>query len=101
MRIEGSDTRRRRPHQSLPLRQYRGTHGNVIEILVEHGVSEFGRFASEYKQLFDETPSETFRGQSGDALAIDSEGEKSGQFYLPEMTSCRLVLRHEVPKVIE
>ena len=32
---------------------------NVTNIMSEHGVSEFGRFASEYKALFGERPSET------------------------------------------
>lgn len=34
---------------------------SVIDILVDHGVNEFGRFATEYKKLYDETPSETLR----------------------------------------
>jgi len=96
MGIDGSNTRRRPSHQSLLAFSLIA----ACSFLMSSG-SEFGRFASEYKQLFDETPSETFRGQSGDALAFDSEGEKSGQFCLPEMTSCRPALRHEVPKVIE
>jgi AraC family transcriptional regulator, ethanolamine operon transcriptional activator len=33
--------------------------GNVTNIMSEHGVTEFGRFASEYKALFGERPSET------------------------------------------
>ncbi len=33
--------------------------GKVTNIMSEHGVSEFGRFASEYKALFGERPSET------------------------------------------
>ena len=32
---------------------------NVTNIMSEHGVTEFGRFASEYKALFGERPSET------------------------------------------
>jgi transcriptional regulator GlxA family with amidase domain len=31
----------------------------VTNIMSEHGVTEFGRFASEYKALFGERPSET------------------------------------------
>jgi AraC family ethanolamine operon transcriptional activator len=33
--------------------------GRVTNIMSEHGVTEFGRFASEYKALFGERPSET------------------------------------------
>ncbi|WP_349517110.1 helix-turn-helix domain-containing protein [Bradyrhizobium lablabi] len=33
--------------------------GKVTNIMSEHGVTEFGRFASEYKALFGERPSET------------------------------------------
>jgi AraC family ethanolamine operon transcriptional activator len=35
---------------------------SVSNILVAHGVWEFGRFASRYRQLFGELPSETLRG---------------------------------------
>ena len=34
---------------------------HVTGILSEHGVTEFGRFATEYKHLFGELPSETFQ----------------------------------------
>jgi AraC family ethanolamine operon transcriptional activator len=33
--------------------------GRVTNVMSEHGVTEFGRFASEYKALFGERPSET------------------------------------------
>lgn len=33
--------------------------GNITSIMSEYGVTEFGRFASEYKALFGERPSET------------------------------------------
>jgi AraC family ethanolamine operon transcriptional activator len=33
--------------------------GKVTNVMSEHGVTEFGRFASEYKALFGERPSET------------------------------------------
>jgi AraC family ethanolamine operon transcriptional activator len=33
--------------------------GKITNIMSEHGVTEFGRFASEYKALFGERPSET------------------------------------------
>jgi AraC family ethanolamine operon transcriptional activator len=33
----------------------------ILEIMSEHGVSEFGRFATEYRALFGESPSETRR----------------------------------------
>ncbi|MGY4420892.1 AraC family ethanolamine operon transcriptional activator [Bradyrhizobium sp. JR6.1] len=36
-----------------------GSSGKVTDIMSEHGVTEFGRFASEYKSLFGERPSET------------------------------------------
>jgi AraC family ethanolamine operon transcriptional activator len=34
----------------------------ILEILSEHGISEFGRFATEYRALFGESPSETRQG---------------------------------------
>jgi len=34
---------------------------SAIEIMADFGVTEFGRFASDYKRLFDELPSETLR----------------------------------------
>jgi len=43
------------------LRQKHLSSASVIGILSEHGVTEFGRFATEYKTLFHESPSETFR----------------------------------------
>jgi AraC family ethanolamine operon transcriptional activator len=43
------------------LRQRLGSRGDVIAILAEHGVTEFGRFAAEYKYLFGEMPSETLQ----------------------------------------
>lgn len=39
----------------------------VTDILTRHGVTEFGRFASEYRALFGETPSETIRRHSTQA----------------------------------
>jgi AraC family ethanolamine operon transcriptional activator len=59
------------PARYLKLRQLnvvrralRGKLGNqlkVTAIMRDHGVSEFGRFAAEYKSLFGEGPSETKR----------------------------------------
>src|SRR5437016_12286054 len=49
---------------NLARRALRGNHlssTGVTNILAEHGVTEFGRFASEYKYLFDEAPSDTFQ----------------------------------------
>jgi transcriptional regulator GlxA family with amidase domain len=43
----------------LALRRTTAGAQTVTHILVEHGVTEFGRFAIEYKQLFGELPSET------------------------------------------
>jgi AraC family transcriptional regulator, ethanolamine operon transcriptional activator len=43
----------------IALRQKRAGAQNVTSILGEHGVTEFGRFAIEYRQLFGEAPSET------------------------------------------
>ena len=43
----------------LALRQKQEVKRNVTSILAENGVTEFGRFAFEYKQLFGEAPSET------------------------------------------
>ena len=37
----------------------------VSELLVNHGVWEFGRFASRYRRLFGERPSETLRRRVG------------------------------------
>lgn len=34
---------------------------NITDILTEHGVTEFGRFATEYKALFNESPAETLQ----------------------------------------
>jgi len=34
---------------------------SAIDIMADFGVTEFGRFATEYKRLFDELPSETMR----------------------------------------
>jgi len=41
------------------LREKCDPSSNVTNIMSEHGVTEFGRFASEYKALFGERPSET------------------------------------------
>ena len=41
------------------IRQNRSTAASVTSILTEYGVSEFGRFAMEYKALFSESPAET------------------------------------------
>jgi AraC-like DNA-binding protein len=41
------------------VRQYHTAPMNVTGILTEHGVTEFGRFAIEYKALFGESPFET------------------------------------------
>jgi len=32
-----------------------------MEVMADFGVTEFGRFATEYKRHFDELPSETLR----------------------------------------
>jgi AraC-like DNA-binding protein len=36
---------------------------NVTEVALEYGFSHLGRFSSEYKQLFGESPSETLRSR--------------------------------------
>jgi AraC-like DNA-binding protein len=41
------------------IRQNHSTPVNITGILTEHGVTEFGRFAIEYKALFNESPAET------------------------------------------
>ena len=41
------------------IRQNHSAPVNVTGILTEHGVTEFGRFAIEYKALFNESPAET------------------------------------------
>jgi len=41
------------------IRQSHSTAESITAILSEHGVTEFGRFAIEYKALFNESPAET------------------------------------------
>ena len=41
------------------IRQNHSAPVNITGILTEHGVTEFGRFAIEYKALFNESPAET------------------------------------------
>jgi len=41
------------------IRQNHATPVSITGILTEHGVTEFGRFAIEYKALFNESPAET------------------------------------------
>jgi methylphosphotriester-DNA--protein-cysteine methyltransferase len=41
------------------LRRKFGSSGKITNVMSEHGVTEFGRFASEYKALFGERPSDT------------------------------------------
>ena len=43
------------------IRQNHSAPVNVTGILTEHGVTEFGRFAIEYKALFNESPAETLQ----------------------------------------
>ena len=45
--------------------QNHATPVNVTVILTEHGVTEFGRFAIEYKALFNESPAETLHKHLG------------------------------------
>jgi AraC family transcriptional regulator, ethanolamine operon transcriptional activator len=52
------------------IRQNHATPVNVTGILTEHGVTEFGRFAIEYKALFNESPAETLHKH----LAPPSDG---------------------------
>ena len=52
------------------IRQDHSTPVNVTGILTEHGVTEFGRFAIEYKALFNESPAETLHKH----LAPQSDG---------------------------
>ena len=47
------------------IRQNHSTPVNVTGILTEHGVTEFGRFAIEYKALFNESPGETLHRHLG------------------------------------
>jgi AraC family transcriptional regulator, ethanolamine operon transcriptional activator len=42
-----------------------GSKNNVTRILANYGVSEFGRFAAEYRRLFHELPSQTFARRKG------------------------------------
>jgi AraC-like DNA-binding protein len=64
-------------------RALRGTHGSsskITNIMSEHGVTEFGRFASEYKALFGERPSDTVarsRVQIGSRPRLDAAGDVS------------------------
>jgi AraC family transcriptional regulator, ethanolamine operon transcriptional activator len=44
-----------------------GEKNPVTLILIKYGVSEFGRFAAEYKRLFKELPSQTWARRSGTA----------------------------------
>ena len=43
------------------IRQSHPASTSVTDILAEHGVTEFGRFATEYKALFNESPTETLQ----------------------------------------
>jgi len=43
------------------IRQSHSTAGSITAILSEHGVTKFGRFAIEYKALFNESPTETLQ----------------------------------------
>lgn len=40
----------------------RGCSGNISTILLEHGLTHPGRFAADYRAIFGERPSETWRG---------------------------------------
>jgi AraC family ethanolamine operon transcriptional activator len=44
---------------------------NVSDIMKEHNIKEFGRFSSEYKALFGESPSETRRRNAGSAAITE------------------------------
>ncbi|MGY4401850.1 AraC-like DNA-binding protein [Bradyrhizobium sp. USDA 3315] len=61
------------PKHYLKLRQlnlvyheirHMGSAGRLVDILVAHGVTEFGRFAGRYRWLFGELPSEAHRRSS-------------------------------------
>ena len=58
------------PKHYLKLRQINGVYhairrndgaNTLADILTAHGVAEFGRFAGEYKSIFDELPSSTYQ----------------------------------------
>ena len=52
----------KRRQLNIVRRELRGMHApsmKITDIMGEHGVTEFGRFASEYKALFSERPSDT------------------------------------------
>ena len=55
------------------IRQNHATPVHVTGILTEHGVTEFGRFAIEYKALFNESPAETLHKH----LVPQSEASRS------------------------
>lgn len=66
------------------LRGKLGSSSKITHIMSEHGVTEFGRFASEYKALFGERPSDTVarsRVQIERRMPQDSAGlvSRSGQ----------------------
>ena len=54
-----------------------GASARILDIIADHGVSEFGRFAGEYKSLFGESPSETaFRSRTIAASEWTGTGER-------------------------
>lgn len=62
------------------LRGELGSSSKITNIMSEHGVTEFGRFASEYKALFGERPSDTVarsRVQIEPRLRLDPAGHAS------------------------
>jgi len=64
------------------IRQNHPTPTNITDILTEHGVTEFGRFATEYKALFNESPTETLQKH----LALRPRDTKKN-FSKPQMVS--------------
>ena len=59
---------------------------SATDIMAGFGVTEFGRFANEYKRLFDELPSETLRRSAlSAAKTIKTSASAQPQVYTPQL----------------
>jgi len=59
---------------------------SATDIMASFGVTEFGRFANEYKRLFDELPSETLRRSAlSAAKTIKTSASAQPQVYTPQL----------------